>query len=73
MPVQGFPDGWTQLGSTSDSKRYAWLGDADKAWREAIREAHANGASLRAIGDAAGITHVRVIQILRAMEDPSSA
>lgn len=26
--LQGFPDGWTQLGDTSDSRRYAALGDA---------------------------------------------
>ena len=26
--LQGFPDGWTQLGDTADSKRYSALGDA---------------------------------------------
>lgn len=26
--LQGFPDGWTELGKTADSKRYAGLGDA---------------------------------------------
>jgi DNA (cytosine-5)-methyltransferase 1 len=26
--LQGLPDGWTQLGKTPDSKRYAGLGDA---------------------------------------------
>jgi len=26
--LQGFPDGWTQLGGTPDSRRYAALGDA---------------------------------------------
>ena len=26
--LQGFPDGWTDLGGTPDSKRYAALGDA---------------------------------------------
>lgn len=26
--LQAFPDGWTQLGGTPDSKRYAALGDA---------------------------------------------
>jgi DNA (cytosine-5)-methyltransferase 1 len=26
--LQGLPDGWTQLGDTADSKRYAALGDA---------------------------------------------
>lgn len=26
--LQGFPDGWTDLGNTPDSRRYAALGDA---------------------------------------------
>ena len=26
--LQNFPDGWTQLGDTADSKRYSALGDA---------------------------------------------
>lgn len=26
--LQAFPDGWTQLGNTADSKRYSALGDA---------------------------------------------
>ena len=26
--LQAFPDGWTQLGGTADSRRYAALGDA---------------------------------------------
>ena len=26
--LQGFPDGWTQLGDTADSRRYSALGDA---------------------------------------------
>lgn len=26
--LQGFPDNWTQLGASPDSKRYAALGDA---------------------------------------------
>jgi DNA (cytosine-5)-methyltransferase 1 len=26
--LQGLPDGWTQLGSTPDSRRYSALGDA---------------------------------------------
>lgn len=41
---------------------------ADEAWKNAIRAAHANGASLRRVGEAAGITHVRVLQILRASQ-----
>jgi hypothetical protein len=31
----------------------------------AIRQAHASGESLRKIGEAAGISHVRVLQIVR--------
>ena len=38
---------------------------SQKDWHDAIRAAHASGASLRAIGDAAGISHVRVLKILR--------
>jgi transposase-like protein len=34
-------------------------------WRQAILDAHAAGCSLRAIAAAAGVSHVRVIQILR--------
>ena len=30
-----------------------------------IREAHAAGCSLRQIGEAAGLSHVRVLQIIR--------
>lgn len=38
---------------------------AEEEWRVAIREAHAEGASLRAIAEAAGVSHVRVLQIVR--------
>jgi hypothetical protein len=34
-------------------------------WRQAILEAHAAGVPIRRIGDAAGISHVRVLQITR--------
>ena len=34
-------------------------------WRAAIRDAYQAGESLRAIAREAGITHVRVLQILR--------
>ena len=38
---------------------------AEFAWREAIRTAHAAGESLRVIGRAAGVTHVRVLHIIK--------
>jgi hypothetical protein len=34
-------------------------------WRETIRQAVAEGHSQRAVGEAAGVTHTRVQQILR--------
>ena len=37
---------------------------AEKEWRDAIRAATASN-SLRAVGDAAGVSHVRVLQITR--------
>lgn len=45
---------------------------AESAWRNAIREAVADGASLRAVGAAARITHGRVLQIVRE-EPPDSS
>jgi hypothetical protein len=36
----------------------------DAEWRDAIRAAHAEGATLRAIAEAAGITNPRVHQIV---------
>jgi DNA (cytosine-5)-methyltransferase 1 len=45
--LQGFPDGWTQLGGTPDSKRYAALGDA-----VTVPVAHWIGARLAAAGEA---------------------
>lgn len=38
---------------------------SDEAWRKAIREAHAYGCSLREIARAAGVSHPRVLQIVR--------
>lgn len=38
---------------------------ANASWREAIREAHAAGASLRQIAAAAGVSHVRILQVVR--------
>jgi hypothetical protein len=45
------------------------------AWRSAIRHAHANGASLRQIAAAAGVTHVRILQVVkqRAPKGPASS
>lgn len=37
---------------------------AEREWRDAIRAAAATN-SLRAIGEAAGVSHVRVLQITR--------
>lgn len=38
---------------------------AEADFREAVREAVAEGYSLRDVGKAAGISHVRVLQITR--------
>jgi transposase-like protein len=38
---------------------------AEEAWRAAIRTAHAEGIPIRAIGKAAGISHVHVLRIVR--------
>lgn len=39
---------------------------ADQEWREAIIAAHKDGASLRAIAEAAGVTNPRIHQIVNA-------
>jgi len=39
--------------------------DAQDDWVEAIRDAAAAGVSLRKIGELAGVSHVRVLQITR--------
>jgi transposase-like protein len=36
---------------------------AEQAWRDSIRDALAGGASLRRVAEAAGVSHVRVLQI----------
>jgi len=38
-------------------------------WKQAIREAVEAGASLRAVGEAAGVSHVRVLQITQQPDD----
>lgn len=40
--------------------------ESERAWREAIRLAHAEGMSLRAIAECVGVSHPRVLQIVRA-------
>jgi hypothetical protein len=37
--------------------------EAEREWRNAVRSAHAEGVSLRAIAAAAAVSHVRVLQI----------
>jgi transposase-like protein len=39
--------------------------DAESEWRERILECHSVGIPLRRIGQAAGVSHVRVLQIVR--------
>jgi hypothetical protein len=39
--------------------------ESERAWRDAIREAHKEGLSLRTIAVAAQVTHARVHQIVR--------
>ena len=39
--------------------------EANASWREAIRQAHAEGSSLRQIAAAADVSHVRILQIVR--------
>jgi hypothetical protein len=39
--------------------------EANVSWRAAIREAHAEGLSLRQIAAAAGVSHVRILQIVK--------
>lgn len=46
---------------------------ADAAWYEAIRQAHADGSSLRVIADHAGVSHVRVLQIVRTSSEPMNS
>lgn len=40
-------------------------GKLNTEWQDAIREAHRNGQSLRTIAEAAGVSHMRVQQIVR--------
>jgi hypothetical protein len=38
---------------------------SEQEWRDTIRAAVADGASLRKVAEAAGVTHVRVLHITR--------
>jgi hypothetical protein len=38
---------------------------AEVEWRKAVQEAVASGESLRKVGEAAGVSHVRVLQVAR--------
>lgn len=38
---------------------------AEAEWRAAVREAHAEGASLREVAAAAGVSHMTVKQVVR--------
>jgi transposase-like protein len=50
---------------TTVKRATARRSEANASWREAIREAHAEGSSLRKIAAAAGVSHVRILQIVR--------
>lgn len=38
---------------------------SEQEWRESIRQAREQGETLRAIGEAAQVSHVRIIQLLK--------
>ena len=59
---------------TAVKRATARRSEANASWRAAIREAHAEGASLRRIAAASGVTHVRILQIVkqRAPKRPAS-
>jgi transposase-like protein len=39
--------------------------ESERAWRDGIRKAHAEGMSLRAIAECVGVAHTRVFKIVR--------
>ena len=63
------PTSTVQFVDTAEARKLRKAGEAvDKAIAErnaAIIEAHQAGHSLRAIGDAVGVTHVAVLKIIR--------
>lgn len=52
------------LDELADLRRKA--GEADQAFRSAVVQAHAEGHSLRAIGNAVGMSHEAIAKIVRA-------
>jgi transposase-like protein len=50
---------------TTVQRATARRAESEAAWRAAIRQAHAEGASLRQIAAVAGVSHVRILQIIR--------
>jgi hypothetical protein len=50
---------------TAVKRATARRSEANASWRAAIRHAHAEGSSLRQIAVAAGVSHVRILQIVR--------
>lgn len=50
---------------TTVQRARARRAESEASWRAAIRQARAEGASLRQIAAAAGVSHVRILQIVR--------
>jgi transposase-like protein len=50
---------------TTVKRATARRSEANASWRAAIRQAHGEGASLRKIAAAAGVSHVRILQIVK--------
>jgi transposase-like protein len=50
---------------TTVKRATARRAESEAAWRAAIRQARAEGASLRQIAAAAGVSHVRILQIVK--------
>jgi transposase-like protein len=50
---------------TTVKRATARRAESETAWRAAIRQARAEGASLRQIAAAAGVSHVRILQIVK--------
>jgi hypothetical protein len=46
---------------------------AEQAWRDAIRKAHQEGQTMRAIAEAAGLSAARVHQIISEKEGENDA
>jgi transposase-like protein len=50
---------------TTVKRATARRAESEASWRAVIRQAHAEGASLRQIAAAAGVSHVRILQIVK--------